>query len=57
MDQIGGTTKPEITVMSPVLQAVNLAKSECKEQKVNKDATAGFKPTRQTAKPKHYQDK
>ena len=37
---------------SPVQQAVNLAKSELKEQKVNKGVPTVRKRTRQTVKPK-----
>ena len=52
VDQTGGTIKPEITVVSPVQQAVNLAKSELKEQKVNKGVSTFRKLARQTVKSK-----
>jgi hypothetical protein len=57
VDQTGGTIKPEITVVSPVQQAVNLAKSELKEQKVNKGVTTALKPTTTIAKPKTHKGK
>ena len=57
VDQTGGTIKPEITVVSPVQQAVNLAKSELKEQKVNKGVTTALKPTTTIAKPKKHKGK
>ena len=37
----------------PVQQAVNFAKSELKEQNVNKGVSVTLKSTRQTAKAKH----
>ena len=49
--QTGGKNEPKLTVISPVEAAVNLAKSEVKQQKVNKASrTPAVHKARRTSK-------